>query len=59
MIESIYGDYQELRESDTFSSLNKSAELSDWSLLRLATLLGCAGVGVVGVGVGDSDAFQL
>ena len=59
MIESIYGDYQELRESDTFSSLNKSAELSDSSLLRLATLLGCAGVGVVGVGVGDSDAFRL
>ena len=59
MIESIYGDYQELQESDTFSSLNKLAELSDSSLLRLATLLGCAGVGVVGVGVGDSDAFRL
>lgn len=43
-----------------FSSLNKSesAELSDSSLLRLATLLAFAGVGVVGVGVGDSDAFR-
>ena len=39
VIESVYGGYQELWEGDTFLSLNKSAELSDLSLLCLLSLM--------------------